>query len=132
MTEKERYEKIMIENEKGEEEYNKYLKEEWHCPDYKALPAVHKMLEEAKIPHTFKPFINGYQIVIWSKDEEQRLCDAVQTFGSYGMENDKIEIMGALTQKEREIDSVLGYLTAEEVFKRFKWCWEHQSETYGG
>ena len=26
MTEKERYEKIMIENEKGEEEYNKYLK----------------------------------------------------------------------------------------------------------
>ena len=90
------------------------------------------MFEEAKIPHTFKPFINGYQIVIWSKDEEQRLCDAVQTFGSYGMENDKIEIMGALTQKEREIDSVLGYLTAEEVFKRFKWCREHQSETYGG
>lgn len=38
--------------------------------------------------------------------------------------------MGGLTEEEMEYDSVLGYLTAEEVFKRFKYCWEHQTSVY--
>ena len=33
-------------------------------------------------------------------------------------------------EKEEEDDSVLGYLTAEEVFKRFKYCYEHKTSTY--
>ena len=37
---------------------------------------------------------------------------------------------GGLTEEEEEYDSVLGYLTAEEVFKRFKYCWEHQTSAY--
>jgi hypothetical protein len=31
-----------------------------------------------------------------------------------------IEIMGLLTPEEQEYDSVVGYLTAEEVFRRIK------------
>lgn len=28
------------------------------------------------------------------------------------------------------IDDVLGYLTAEEVFKRFKYCYKHNTSVY--
>ena len=38
--------------------------------------------------------------------------------------------MGAMTKEELEQDGVLGRLTAEEVFKRFKYCWEHQTSEY--
>jgi len=41
-------------------------------------------------------------------------------FGTFGSQEDKIEIMGLLTDEEAEHDSVLGYLTAEEVFERIK------------
>lgn len=44
--------------------------------------------------------------------------DAVQHFGSYGNKCDKLEIMGLLTPYEEECDSVLGDLTAEDVFER--------------
>lgn len=35
-----------------------------------------------------------------------------------------------LTEEERETDSVLGNLTAEEVFKRFKYCYENDTAVY--
>lgn len=38
--------------------------------------------------------------------------------------------MGGLTIEEQEHDRVLGYLTADEVFKRFKYCYEHNSNYY--
>lgn len=96
-----------------------------------------KMLEEAKIPFTFiddmfrgykKP---SYQIVIYDKrDNKTKLCDVIYHFGSYGYDQNRLEIMGALTEEEREDDSVLGYLTADEVFKRFKYCYEHNTDVY--
>lgn len=38
-----------------------------------------------------------------------------------------------MTDREKIIETingVLGHLTAEEVFKRFKYCWEHQTSVY--
>ena len=58
------------------------------------------------------------------------LADAIEHDGSYGNRQDLLEIMGGLTEKEEEHESVLGYLTAEEVFKRFKYCYEHKTSTY--
>lgn len=94
-----------------------------------------EMLEKAKIPFKFtddlfsgyhKP---SYKITINDK-ENQYLCDAIYHFGNYGYEKGLLEIMGALTDDERENDSVKGYLTAEEVFKRFKYCYEHNTSIY--
>lgn len=96
-----------------------------------------EMLEKANIPFTFTDDMYGgykkpsYQIVIYNKiDNKTRLCDAIYHFGSYGYEQGLLEIMGALTEKERDDDSVLGYLTADEVFKRFKFCYEHNTNIY--
>lgn len=46
--------------------------------------------------------------------------DAIEHYGSYGKDEDKLEIMGLLTPDEEEHDSVLGYLTAEDVFERIR------------
>ena len=48
------------------------------------------------------------------------MVSAIEGFGSYGYADDLIEIMGLLTPEESENDSVKGWLTAEEVFKRIK------------
>ena len=95
---------------------------------------LHEMLNEANIPHTFTNhmsclgFNNGYQIVV--RKDDVILCDAVYTIVSYGHEKGLLEIAGALTEKEKKIDGVLGYLTAEEVFKRFKYCYENNTSLY--
>lgn len=99
------------------------------------IKRLHKMLNEANIPHTFTDdmFENlilypSYQIVI--EKDGIRLCDAIYHYGSYGYEEGLLEIMGGLTEEERGYDEVLGYLTAEEVFKRFKYCYENNTSLY--
>lgn len=113
---------------------------------YTEILKLKEMLEEEGIPFTFTDDFFGvkkrldtgtpitkvfypqqypaYQIQLGG------LADAIEYKGSYGNEQDKLEIMGALTEEEMYYDSVLGYLTAEEVFKRFKYCWEHQTSVY--
>lgn len=94
---------------------------------------LHKMLTEDNIPHHFDDdfFENGieaYNIII--KRDGQQLCDVIYHYGSYGYNSGLLEIMGGLTLEESENDSVLGYLTAEEVFKRFKYCYENNTSVY--
>ena len=115
---------------------------------YTEILKLKEMLEEANIPFTFtddfcnvkekidtgapiaKVFYShqypAYQIRLGD------LADAIEHCYSIGCLADKLEIMGGLTDEEMEYDSVLGYLTAEEVFKRFKYCWEHQTSAYKG
>ena len=93
------------------------------------------MLDEAGIPYEFTDEFFGkfmkpsYQIVINGNDGK-KLCDVIYHYGSYGYDQNLLEIMGALTEEESEDDSVLGYLTAKEVFKRFKYCYEHKTKFY--
>ena len=102
--------------------------------EYKEIFRLKKMLEEANIP--FKWDVDnfmggeGYQIIIYSKDGITILCDCFENLRSYGNKEDKLEIMDGLTEEEYENDSVLGWLTAEEVFKRFKYCYENNTEIY--
>ena len=115
---------------------------------YTEILKLKRMLEEANIPFEFtddfwgvnklektgkiSPYLGelyrnkypAYQIRLGN------LADAIEHDGSYGNRQDLLEIMGGLTEKEEEDDSVLGYLTAEEVFKRFKYCYEHKTSTY--
>ena len=98
---------------------------------------LHEMLNEANIPHTFTDdmfkdcnFYPSYQIII--KKDNTKLCDVVYHYGSYGYEEGLLEIMGGLTEEERGYDEVLGCLTADEVFKRFKYCYENNTSLYKG
>lgn len=108
---------------------------------YTEILKLKEMLEEANIPFTFtddffdvkeliekdrswKPFYPAYQIQLGE------LADVIEHHLSYGNQRDLLEIMGGLTEEEMEYNSVLGYLTAEEVFKRFKYCWEHKTSVY--
>ena len=86
------------------------------------------MLDNAEIEHEFydrtdklgfKDYIK-YQIIVYNPITEDRLISVIEGYGTYGYEKDLLEIMGCLSKKEEKHDSVLGYLTAEEVFKRIK------------
>ena len=63
--------------------------------------------------------MESYQIIIYKKDGN-RLISVIEGYGTYGEENDLLEIMGCLTKEEMKNDSALGYLTASEVLDRIK------------
>ena len=92
---------------------------------YKEIIKLHNMLDNSKIPHEFIKFMDGYQVNYYDKDGV-RIADAIEHFGSYGHEQDLLEIMGLLTPEEKEYDSVVGWLTAEDVFDRIKNDWGKQ------
>lgn len=89
---------------------------------------LHEMLTEAGIDHEFldrgrgismEGIDFGYQVIVRYPDGE-RMISAIEGYGTYGYRVDLIEIMGLLTPEEEKDDSVVGYLTAEEVFRRIK------------
>lgn len=53
-------------------------------------------------------------------NDKDKICSVVEGHGTYGANEDKLEIMGLLTEEELEYDTVCGYLTAEDVFERIK------------
>lgn len=107
---------------------------------YTEILKLKEILEKANIPFTFTDDCFGakrrgedkifpelypsYQIRL------NKNIDVIQHFDSYGEAQDLLEIMGGLTVEEMQDNSVLGYLTAEEVFKRFKYCYEHNTSVY--
>lgn len=112
---------------------SKYYQEIPHsCRDFYKLSdrhqeilRLHKMLEEASIPHTVSRWMDGWMVCYpVARPSEECVIDAIETSHSYGYWEDKIEIMGLLTPEEEECDSVVGHLTAENVFERIKKHWE--------
>lgn len=89
---------------------------------YTEILKLDKMLTDANIPHTLDRFFDGWQ-VIYSVNGN-RIADAIQHFGSYGNSENLLEIMG-LVKPEETSDSVLGCLTAEDVFNRIS---EHYAD----
>ena len=97
--------------------------------NYKEIFKLKVMLDNANIPYEFFDrswiFINkiehpSYQIIVYNPNSEDRLISVIEGYGTYGEEKDLLEIQGCLTEKEEQEDSVLGSLTAREVFKRIK------------
>ena len=90
---------------------------------YTEIFKLKSMLEESNIPFEFNIREFGldklYQIC-YPKDGYRRKCSVIQGNGTYGGEEDLLEIMGLLTDVEEENDSVLGYLTVENVFDRIE------------
>lgn len=82
------------------------------------------MLEQEKIPFEFEDCHSGYHLS-YPDNTKNRVCSVVEHGFSYGAEDDKLEIMGLLTDEEKEADvgdesSVAGFLTAKDVFSRIK------------
>ena len=50
--------------------------------------------------------------------------------GAGGMGSLPYAIVGYLYSSIKKRAQILGYLTAEEVFKRFLYCYEHNSSIY--
>lgn len=104
------------------------------------ITKLHEMLLEAGIPHEFKnafdglfddPELNakcGKQLCYPESNLETRVLSAITHMGSYGKEHGLIEIMGLLTDEEMEYGSVVGWLTADDVFARIKKHWDNKSE----
>lgn len=85
---------------------------------YTEILKLNEMLTKYEIPYSVDRMLDGYQIVYFYNGE--RIADAVQHCGSYGEDENLIEIMGCLTpEEEEEGANALGWLTAEEVFERF-------------
>ena len=96
---------------------------------YNEIFKLKELLEKGNSPFEFKNIYDGYQIIIKNKNNF-RIADAVEHNFSYGAEEDLLEIMGGLTEEEEELNSVLGWLSSEEVFKRFKYCYENNTKVY--
>ena len=61
-----------------------------------------------------------YHIEVFNPNNHKRIISVIEGNGSYGREQNLLEIMGCLTPEEAENGSVAGWLTAEDVFERIK------------
>ena len=87
------------------------------------------MLEENDIPHVFGKAYDGWMVCYpVARHSQHCVLDAIEHSHSYGNWEDRLEIMGLLTPEEEEYDSVVGHLTAENVFERIKKHWEEHRE----
>ena len=98
---------------KNNEYLNEYLKDK----EYYQILLFNDFREVMEHYNTYKVF-----------DNEKRIISIVQGYGTYGEEDDLLEIMGLLTEEEEKIDSVTGYLTAEDVFNRIVKYFKNKSE----
>lgn len=103
---------------------------------FEEIRKLDHLLIEADIPHKFVSHMGGYQITYFGTNDAPKnepgvirgsgvgaVCSAIENSFSYGHENDRIEISGLLTDEELQNDSVVGNLTAEDVFERIQKHW---------
>ena len=99
-------------------------------PEYNEIFKLKSMLEENHIPFEWlehNDLRNGYQIC-YPEEDGKRVCSVIEHSFSYGNEKGLLEIQGLLTADEEECDSVLGNLTADDVFQRILSHWEGTKE----
>ena len=84
--------------------------------NYKEIFKPEQMLLHENIPYRLRVAFDGFQIGYpeLPSPSDDTVCSVIEHFGSYGHENDLLEIRG-LTQNDGEVE---GYLTAEDVFNR--------------
>lgn len=99
------------------------------------LDRLEYMLKKNNIPYErideegneMFPYLNRHQICVPS--EKDRKWDAICHYGSYGYKEGLLEIYGDIVVAE-DGDSVVGFLTAEDVMKRaLKWAERKNDET---
>lgn len=99
-------------------------------PSYKEILKLNTMLDNAKIPHRTHRLKDGWQVIYTPYHPDYWVADAIETYYSYGVDDDLLELAGRLlTEEELKYDSVVGGLTAKDVFERISKHWEeHKKE----
>lgn len=97
----------------------KYEKEWGGIPENNEMNKLIVMLCKADIPFDLAIHFGRPQVIYPSVDN--RICDAICHWGSYGHENGLLEIMGLCDGVD---DDVVGWLTAEEVFEKISEDWK--------
>ena len=96
-------------NTKELDKLEQYLKD-------KSIPYIRIDQDEDEVTS-----LNRHQIMVFdSEDMTTRLWDAICQKYSYGYEQGLLEIMGKPVVKDEDMDTVVGYLTAEDVIKRLE------------
>ena len=119
-----------VDDEDGINEGTRYEYRVKPSEKYNEIFKLKSMLEENHIPFEWvehKDFRNGYQICYPGKGEKY-VCSVIEHSFSYGSQKDLLEIQGLLTEKEEECDSVVGNLTADNVFQRILSHWNGTKE----
>jgi len=98
--------------------------------EYTEIRNLAFMLWNEEIPFETRFIMNGMQVIYPNNNLEERICDAIEHDGSYGRTEDKLELMGLLTSEERKNDSVVGNLSAQEVFDRIKKHFESEGKEW--
>ena len=93
---------------------------------YKEILRLDKMLTDAGIPHNIDREEDGWRIVYPSHGARNIVCSVIEYTGSNGARMDRMEITGLLNHEERKAVTVIGWLTAENVFDRLKRDWERR------
>ena len=78
----------------------------------------YKRFEETNISEIMGEDIGRKQIVVYKNGK--RSWDAICHWGSYGYEKGLLEIMGSIVDEEKDGDSVVGWLTAQDVINRLE------------
>lgn len=104
-------------------------------PSYNEILKLNTMLDNAKIPHMMRRLNDGWQVIYTPYHPDSWVADAIETRYSYGAKDDLLELAGRLlTGEELKRGSVVGGLTANDVFQRISKHWEerekHIEETY--
>lgn len=110
------------------EDFNTKLYRVKPSEKYNEIFKLKSMLEENQIPFEWivhNDLRNGYQICYPEKDGKCE-CSVIEHSFSYGNEKDLLEIQGLLTAEEEDCDSVVGFLSADDVFQRIL---SHRKET---
>lgn len=100
-------------------------------PSYNEILKLNAMLDNAKIPHCIRRLDDGWQVIYTPYHPDSSwVADAIETRYSYGVDDDLLELAGRLlTGEELKRDSVVGGLTANDVFERILKHWkEHKKE----
>lgn len=64
-------------------------------------------------------FFSRHQIIAYD-ESGKRLWDAICHIGSYGYEDGLLEISGNIVDEDKDGDSVVGWLTADDVIRRVR------------
>lgn len=97
---------------------------------YNDILLLKEMLEQEQIPFDFDNLFGGYVIVYPSREE--CICSVIEHNYSYGSSSDLLEISGLLTEDEKDVDDVAGYLTALDVYDRIKVHWTKNKDIMKG
>lgn len=89
-------------------------------PKYQEILELDRWLTIAGIPHKTSRLLDGWKVAYTPDGKE--ISDAVEHFGSYGMEKDLLEVQSLrclvinATEEETDDDDIYGGMTAFEVF----------------